>query len=168
MFTGAHLHLIVNHSPIFGSLFALALLVASYFTSADVFRRTAFVVLIATAIAGAAADLSGDAAEEAVKGLPGVKRELIDAHSHMGDKAYILAGILGVLALVALIRWRRRPIPASATLIAVLATAFVGGAFAYTAFLGGQIRHTEVRPGATAADAMVIEPPRQRRPPPTK
>jgi hypothetical protein len=168
MFSGAHLHLIVNHSPIFGSLFALALLVASYFTSADVLRRTAFVVLIATGIAGAAADLSGDAAEEAVKGLPGVKRELIDAHSHMGDKAYILAGILGVLALVALVRWRRRPIPAIATHVAVLATAFVGGAFAYTALLGGQIRHTEVRPGATPADAMIIEPPRQRRPPPTK
>jgi len=107
MFTGAHLHLLVNHSPIFGSLFALALLIASYFTSADIFRRTAFVVLIATAIGGAAADLSGDAAEEAVKGLPGIKRELIDAHSQMGDKAYILAGILGVLALIALVRWRR-------------------------------------------------------------
>jgi hypothetical protein len=166
MFTGAHLHLLVNHSPIFGSLFALALLIASYFTSADIFRRTAFVVLIATAIGGAAADLSGDAAEEAVKGLPGIKQELIDAHSHMGDKAYILAGILGVLALIALVRWRRKPVPGSVTLVAVLATAFVGGAFIYTGLLGGQIRHTEVRPGATAADAMVIEPPRQRRPPP--
>lgn len=168
MFTGAHLHLLVNHAPIFGSLFAFALLIASYFTSADVLRRTAFVALIGTAIAGAAADLSGDAAEEAVKGLPGVRRELIDAHSHMGDKAYILGGVLGVLALVALVRWRRRPVPASAALVAVLATAFVGGAMAYTALLGGQIRHTEVRSGATAADAMIIEPPRQRRPPSTK
>jgi hypothetical protein len=39
MFTGAHLHLLVNHAPIFGSLFALALLIASYFTSAHTFRR---------------------------------------------------------------------------------------------------------------------------------
>jgi uncharacterized membrane protein len=168
MFTGAHLHLLVNHAPIFGSLFALALFAASYFTSADVFRRTAFVVLIVTAIAGAAADLSGDAAEEAVKGLPGIRREIIDAHSQMGDKAYILADILGVLALIALVRWRRRPIPASATLAALLATAFVGGAMVYTGFLGGQVRHTEVRPGATAADALTIEPPRPRRPPATK
>jgi len=36
----------------------------------------------------------------------------------------------------------------------------------YTGLLGGQIRHTEVRPGATKADAMTIEPPPQRRPPP--
>ena len=102
MFSGAHLDLLVNHAPIFGSLFALALLIASYFTSADVLRRTAFIVLVGTAIAGAAADLSGDAAEEAVHGLPGVRRELIQAHSHMGDKAYILAIVLGVLALIAL------------------------------------------------------------------
>jgi hypothetical protein len=85
----------------------------------------------------------------------------------MADKAYILAGVLGVLSLVALVRWRRRPIPASATLVALLGTAFVGGAMMYTGLLGGQIRHTEVRPGATAADAMIIEPPRQRRPPAT-
>ena len=162
MFSGAHLHLLVNHAPIFGSLFALALLITSYFTSADVFRRTAFVVLIATAIAGATADLSGDAAEEAIKGFPGVRREVIHAHEDMADKAYILADILGVLALGALVRWRRRSIPSSAALVAVLATAFVGGAFIYTGLLGGQIRHTEVRPGATSADAMTIEPPRQR------
>jgi uncharacterized membrane protein len=166
MFEGAHLHLLVNHAPIFGSLFAFALLIVSYFTSADVLRRTAFVVLVATGIAGAVADLSGDAAEDAVRGLPGIKRELIDAHSHMGDKAYILGIILGVLALIALWRWRRRPVPAGITHAAVLATAFVGGAFVYTGLLGGQIRHTEVRPGATKADAIIIEPPRQRRPPP--
>ncbi len=167
MFSGAHLHLLVNHAPIFGSLFALLLLVVSYFTSADAFRRTAFVVLIGTAIAGVAADLSGDAAEDAIRGFPGVRREVIHAHEDMADKAYILADVLGVLALGALVRWRRRPIPAGATVVAILATAFVGGAMAYTALLGGQIRHTEVRPGATKADATTIEPPRQRPPPPT-
>ena len=165
MFTGAHLHLLVNHAPIFGSIFALLLLVASYVTSTDVLRRTALVVLVITAIAGAAANLSGDAAEEAVKGLPGVRHDDIEAHSQMGDKAYILGGVLGVLALGALVRWRRRPLPASAALVMVLATAFVGGAMAYTGLLGGRIRHTEVRPGATAADALTIEPRREGRPP---
>jgi len=163
MFSGAHLHLLVNHAPVFGSLFALILLIVSYFTSADAFRRTAFVVLIGTAIAAAAADLSGDAAEDAVRGLPGIKREVIHAHEEMADKAYYLADVLGVLALVGLVRWRRRPIPAGATVAAILATAFVGGAMAYTALLGGQIRHTEVRPGATKADAITIEPPREPR-----
>jgi uncharacterized membrane protein len=162
MFSGAHVHLLVNHAPVFGTLFALALLITSYFTYPDVFRRTAFVVLIASAIAGAAANLSGDAAQDAIRGFPGVKRQLIHAHEQMGDKAYYLGVALGVLALIALIRWRRRPVPASAALVAVLATAFVCGAFVYTALLGGRIRHTEIRPGATPTDATVIEPRPQR------
>lgn len=166
MLSGAHLHLLVNHAPIFGTFFAFALLVVSYFTSADVLRKTAFVVLIGSAIAGVIADRTGDAAEDAIRGFPGVKRQIIHAHEEMGDKAYILGIILGVLALIALIRWRRRAVPAGAALAALLATAFVGGAFVYTALLGGQIRHTEVRPGATPADANVIEPRPQRGPRP--
>jgi uncharacterized membrane protein len=164
--TGVHIHLLVNHSPIFGSLFAFALLIASYFIAPDVLRRTALVVLIATAIAGAAANLSGDSAEHAVRGLPGVRHDDIEAHQDMGDKAYYLGDILGVLALIALIRWRSRPVPSSVTHLAVLATAFVGGAFIYTGLLGGRIRHTEIRPGATPGDALIVEPPRQRRPRP--
>jgi uncharacterized membrane protein len=168
MLSGAHLHLLVNHAPIFGSLFALILLIASYFTSADAFRRTALVVLIGTAIAGAAANFSGEPAEDAIRGFPGVRREVIHEHEEMGEKAYYLASVLGVLALGALVRWRRRPIPAGVTVAAVLATAFVTGAMMYTGLLGGQVRHTEVRPGATKADAITIEPPRERPPAPTQ
>ena len=50
MFTGAHLHLLVNHAPIFGSVFAFALLVCSYFAARDVLRRAAFVVPLLTAV----------------------------------------------------------------------------------------------------------------------
>jgi uncharacterized membrane protein len=166
MFTGAHFHLLVNHAPIFGSFFALALLIASYFTAPDTFRRTAFVILIATAIAGLMADKSGDAAEEAIRGFPGVRREVIHAHEQMADKAFLLAAVLGVLALGALIRWRRRPVPSGVAAAGILATAFVGGAMIYTALLGGRIRHTEIRPGATPADAITIEPRPQRGAPP--
>lgn len=165
MFSGAHLHLLVNHAPIFGSLVALALLVVSYFTAADVLRRTAFAVLIGTALAGVTADLSGDPAEDAIRGFPGVRRELIHDHEEMADKAYLLAGVAGVLALGSLVRWRRRPVPGSATLVMLVGTAVVSGAMIYTGLLGGRVRHTEVRPGAVQADAMTIEPPRQRRPP---
>jgi hypothetical protein len=162
-FSGVHLHLLVNHAPILGALFALALLVASFFFSPDVLRRTALVVLIGTALAAVAADLTGEPAEDAIRGFPGVQRALIHDHEELGEKAFILASALGVLALGALVRWRRVAIPRSATFVMLAGAALVSGMMAYTGLLGGRIRHTEVRPGATALDATVVEPPRAPR-----
>ena len=162
MFTGAHLHLLVNHVPILGSLFALGLLAASYMVAGDVLRRTAFVVLIGSAIAGVLANQTGEPAEDAIRGYPGVKREVIHEHEEMGEKAYLIAAAVGVLALGALVKYRRSPVPGGVTMVMVLATAFSSGAMVYTGLLGGRVRHTEIRPGAVKQDALTIEPPRQR------
>jgi uncharacterized membrane protein len=164
MFTGAHLHLLVNHAPIFGSVFACLLLIASYVVAPEIMRRTAFIILIVTAIAGVLADKTGEPAEDAIRGFPGVQRKLIHDHEEMAEKAYYLAAALGVISIGALVRWRRRPVPRGLNTGMVLATAFVSGAMIYTGLLGGRIRHTEIRPGAVKADAMTIEPPRQRQP----
>jgi len=164
MFSGVHLHLLVNHVPIIGAAFALALLAASFFFAPDVLRRTAFVVLVVTALAGLASDLTGEPAEDAIQGFPGVSRDVIHAHEDMAEKAYLIGGVVGVLALGALVRWRRTPVPSSATLVMVIGTAFLSGAMVYTGLLGGRVRHTEVRPGAVPTDATTIEPPRAPRP----
>jgi hypothetical protein len=164
MITGAHLHLLVNHAPIFGCIFAFVLLLYSYFAARDVLRRAAFVVLIVTAVAGLLADKTGEPAEDAIRGFPGVKRAIIHEHEEMAEKAWILAAVLGVVSIGALVKWKRNPVPNGATIAMVFATAFVGGAMVYTGLLGGRIRHTEIRPGAVAGDATVIEP-RPQRPP---
>jgi uncharacterized membrane protein len=163
LLSGAHPHLLVNHVPIMGAFFGLALLIASYLFAADVLRRTAFAVLIVTALAASASDLSGDAAEDAVKGLPGVTRERIQAHKDIAETSYILAGVVGVLALGALVRWRRAPVPPAAAHVILVGAAVVSGLMAYTGLLGGRVRHTEVRPGAVPADAMIVEPSRPER-----
>ncbi|MEO5816908.1 MAG: hypothetical protein ABIT20_16685 [Gemmatimonadaceae bacterium] len=164
MFSGAHLHLLVNHVPIIGAFFALALLAASYLFAPDVLRKTAFVALIVVAFAGLASDLTGEPAEKVIDGFPGVSRDVIHAHEDMAERAYLIGGVVGVLALGGLLRWRRTPVPAGAALVMLLGTAFLSGAMAYTGLLGGRVRHTEVRPGSVPADAMTIEPPRVRRP----
>ena len=160
MFSGAHIHLLINHVPILGALFALVLIIASFMSASDVLRRTAFAVLICTAVASAVADLTGEPAEDAVRGLPGVRREAIHAHEEMAEASYIGAVVLGALALGGLVRWRHAPIPRGATLVAFAGTVALSGAMAYTGLLGGRIRHTEVRPGATAGDAALVEPSR--------
>jgi hypothetical protein len=69
-----------------------------------------------------------------------------------------------VLALGALVRWRRSPVPRVPTLVLLAGTLVTSGLLAYTGLLGGRVRHTEVRPGATAAEASAVEPPREGRP----
>ena len=162
MLSGVHLHLLVNHAPILGALFALALLAASFIWAPDVLRRTALVVLIGTGIAGFVADQSGEPAEDAIRGFPGVKRAVIREHEEFAEKSFIAASIVGVLAIGVLVRWRRTPIPQGVAVGALVGAAVVSGMMVYTGLLGGQVRHTEVRPGAVPADAIVVEPPRTR------
>ena len=64
-------------------------------------------------------------------------------------------GVRGIL-----VRWRTTEIPRGAALTALAGSFVVAGMMGYTGLLGGQIRHTEVRTGATAADAIIIEAPR--------
>jgi hypothetical protein len=165
MLSGAHLHLLVNHIPLFAAICALALLAASFLWAPDVLRRAAFVALMVAALGAMAADLSGDPAEDAIRGFPGVKREVIHTHEEMADKSYFVAGAVGILALVALVKWRRVPVPRAPSIAALVCAAVVSGMMAYTALLGGRVRHTEVRPGAIPTDATIIEP-RPTRPPP--
>jgi hypothetical protein len=161
MFSGAHLHLLVNHAPLFGAIFAFALLVASFIWAPDTLRRTALVALIFTALAAVVADLSGEPAEDAIRGFPGVQRAIIHEHEEFGEKSYIAAAVVGVLALIGLVRFRRAPLTRGATYKMLGSAAIVSGLIAYTALRGGRVPHTEVRPGATEADAMKIEPRRQ-------
>ncbi|MBW8768870.1 MAG: hypothetical protein JF589_03855 [Gemmatimonadetes bacterium] len=161
MISGVHLHLLVNHAPVFGSIFALVLLLASFIWAPDALRRAALVALIFTALAAVVADLSGDPAEDAIRGFPGVQRAVIHEHEEFADKSYIAASIVGVLALIGLVRYRRAPVTQGVAFTALAGAAVVSGMMAWTALLGGRVRHTEVRPGATEADALSIEPRRQ-------
>ncbi len=160
LISGAHPHLLVNHVPIMGAFFALGLLAAAYFWAPDVLRRTAFVVLMVTALAAVASDLSGDPAVRAVRGLPGIRRDVIHTHEQLAGNAMIAAVVLGVLALAALVRWRRSAVPRSAGHLITLGALALSLLMAYVGLLGGRIRHTEVRPGAGLTDAVTIEPPR--------
>lgn len=164
MLTGVHLHLLVNHAPIFGAIFALCLFVASYIWAPDVLRRTAFVFLIFTGLAGAASDLTGEPAVHAVRGLPGIKRDVTHAHEDMGEKSFIAAAVVGVLAIGLLFQSRNGSVSNGAAMTGLVASLIVSAMMAYTGLLGGRVRHTEVRAGATPADAAAVEAPPPPRP----
>ncbi|MBC8089876.1 MAG: hypothetical protein H7Z40_21665, partial [Phycisphaerae bacterium] len=130
--TGTHLHLLVNHVPIIGAIFALGLLLASMRYARDVLHRTALVVLVVVGTAAGAAKLTGEPAEDGVRGMPGVTRAAIHEHEEMADKAFLAAAALGLFSLAAIVRWRSRAIPSGVTVTTLGGTLIVCGLMAFT------------------------------------
>lgn len=151
MFSTVHLHLILNHLPIIVTGLGLLLLVLSLWRRSEPLTRVAFWFFVGGAVSALPTYLTGEGAEDAVKDLPGVTEALIEKHSDIALVAAIVVGALGVFALWALWRYRR-PAVLSPNVVRIALVASIAGSalMAYTGLLGGEIRHTEVRPGFVA------------------
>lgn len=164
MFNGAHLHLLVNHVPQLAAFFG-ALLVAGglLWKRADVVRA-ALVLFVIAGAGAAAAFYTGEPAEHVAEEAPGVSHTTLHRHEEAAEWAWIAEAALGLLALGALVRYRRRePAPAvgSAFLVAGLG---IAAWMVYVSHLGGHIRHPEIRDrAAVAADSLADAERRARR-----
>jgi hypothetical protein len=154
----AHAHLIVNHLPVIGVLLGFCLFLVAHLRKDEGARRGALVVLAVTAILAFPAYFSGTRAEDVVEHLPGVTEARIEAHEDAALAALVASGVLGLAALLGLAVSRRaRPVPGW-LVVAVLAVGLAAVALlGRAANLGGEIRHPEIRPGATPAAAAAGE-----------
>jgi hypothetical protein len=141
----AHVHLILNHIPVVGTLFGLTLLTAAYITRSPVLRTAALVTFVIVALSAVGVFLTGEPAEEIVEGIPGVVKSVVEQHEAAGKVALIGALALGAVSLFALAAARKPGALQSFAGTAVLAVSIGAMALmAWTANLGGQIRHPEI------------------------
>ena len=151
----AHLHLLVNHIPVFGTLGAALLLAWGVLRKNDEVLRVGLILMVLIAVATWGVQLTGDPAEEAVEHLPGVTRQLIHAHEEAAELSTIVIAIAGISALVTLFLVRGRRAAGRAMSIVTMVIGLAGfGLVARAANLGGAIRHTEIRPGGAGAEAV--------------
>jgi uncharacterized membrane protein len=145
----AHVHLLVNHLPVVGSVFALGLLVYTMARGSDELRRVCLGLFVIVGVAAGVAFLTGTLAEDEVRGLPGVTQDLIEEHEEAAIPALGLALAVGVVALVGLLKVRPPRELSRPLLVAVLVLGLATvGLMALAANAGGRIRHTEIRPAA--------------------
>jgi hypothetical protein len=149
---GAQLHLMLNHLPVMGTLFSLLLLAWSLIRRSAEIQKLALGVALLAGLSSVPAYLTGEPAEEVIEHTAGVDEAYIEGHESMGKFALWCGVALGVAAGAALAAGVKNPRWLSAgTAITLLASALVFGVMGYTAHLGGQIRHPEIRDGGMQA-----------------
>jgi NADH:ubiquinone oxidoreductase subunit 4 (subunit M) len=151
----AHLHLMMNHVPVMGVLFAILIALIGGIARSKIAVRVGLIMLVLSGLIAVPVYLTGESAEELVEGLPGVSEALIDRHESAAGISLALVGVSGAFALLTLLfSGSSRQLLPGAFFVMTMLLALLGGASVInTANLGGQIRHTEIGAanGATPA-----------------
>lgn len=143
----AHMHLLLNHIPILGSMIATLLLAYGIVTRSRPVIRAALGLTVIVALTTIAVVETGHDGAGIVKNLPGVDKDLIHAHAERAEKAAIVMYVTGGLAFLGLAlggRERDAERLAQVTLVALILTS---GLMIWTGKAGGEIHHAETRPG---------------------
>lgn len=155
--SATHLHLLLNHLPIVGIPLALGLLAWASLAAQEQVKRAALALFVLAGVGLWPVYLTGEPAEETVEKLPAVSESLIEAHEDAAKVALVAAELLAAGALGGLILFRQRALPTGVTL-ALLGLALLASlALAWTGYLGGQIRHSEIRSDALAIPTRPVE-----------
>ena len=142
----AHLHLMFNHIPLVGIGLTILLLIVAILRRSNELINVALIFVILVALWAIPVYLTGEPAEEVVKDLPGISERMIEEHEEQAEIAFIFVEVTGALALISLIvRLYSDKFGHRLALLTLLVLIISGGLMAWTANLGGKIRHPEIR-----------------------
>lgn len=142
----AHLHMVVNHFPIIGTILAIGILTAGLLNKNQSIINTAYVLFIIGAVFGILSMNTGEGAEELVEDMPGIGWKIIHDHEELAEKMALLLDILGILSVIGFyFQYKRNPkqkLVSYLILILGIASLFV---IQKVGTSGGEIRHSEIR-----------------------
>ena len=144
--TDAHLHLVLNHFPILGTIFGLGILIVGMVLKNKSLKNTAYVLFVISAIFGAFSMGTGEGAEEMVEDFPNIGKQIIHEHEEWAEKLALLLYAVGTLSLLSLFLSIKKnnfeKYTAIITLLLAIAAVFLAKEVGTS---GGEIRHTEIR-----------------------
>ncbi|MBK7434761.1 MAG: hypothetical protein IPI66_13290 [Chitinophagaceae bacterium] len=144
-----HLHLLLNHFPIIGTLIGSCLLIWGIIRKQESVKFSAALILTFMAVIAIPVYLTGEPTEETVEDLAGVSESMISLHESAANLAIWLMGITGIASLATLLLDRLKHKAAGIGYILTLVISLACfAAMARTGYYGGQIRHTELSSGA--------------------
>jgi uncharacterized membrane protein len=148
----AHLHMVVNHFPIIGTIFGFGILIVGLVLKNKTLINTSYVLFIVAGIFGAISMGTGEGAEELVEDMPNIGKQIIHQHEELAEKLALLLYVLGGLSLAGLFLNFKNHSKAKLLSFLILGIATAGLFLAQkVGASGGEIRHTEIRANANAA-----------------
>ena len=108
--------------------------------------KAAIVMFVVAAVAAVPSYLTGGSAAGVIKGLPGFSDHILEQHQEVAGVTLAGCIVLGIVALAGLILFRGRDIAGWYAVVLLAGALVVGSLVVWTANLGGQIRHSEIRP----------------------
>jgi uncharacterized membrane protein len=148
----AHLHLLLNHFPIIGTMVGVGLFLFSLAGRNDDLKRAGLIILAVMALLSLPTFFSGVGAQGAIAELPGVSSALIDRHEGAAILALFFMEITGALSLVGLWQSHKVTRPARWNVVAILLFSLITvGLMARVGTTGGDVRHPEIRASSNPA-----------------
>ena len=163
-----HIHLLLNHFPVIGTIIALGLFLVALIGKSDHLTRVCLVLFLGLALLTLPTYMSGNGAQEAIcPGMPdqpcpdpNLSRALILTHEGAALFGFAVMQLTGAFAWLGLWQHRRAGQVAKWTLAAVLLLSICTvGIMARVSNLGGDIRHAEIHAGAGETAAAVEDKP---------
>ena len=147
----AHLHLMLNHIPVLGTLLFAPLVVGWGLLrrSRDI-TRVGLVLAVLLAVTAVPIYLTGEPAEDQLERRPWFDKQRVEAHEERAEIGLIAVLITGAAALGALWVGRGgRPDRPGLAAVVLLGLVVSAALFALAALAGGEIRHDEIRNAVT-------------------
>lgn len=142
------IHLMLNHVPVLGTLFAVVTLGAGVWMKNAGIVKLALAALVIVALAAMPVFFTGEPAEKAIEHAAGVSERVVEPHEDFAKVSLVAVILLGAASAFALLRFRGRELSRGMALTVLVAGLGVAGMLAWTAHLGGMIRHPELRAGS--------------------
>ena len=140
-----HIHLLITHLPIFGSILGGLVLAHGLWTKSNQTKIAAYNLFVISAIGAGIAYLTGEAAEETVENIQGIVEATINQHEEFALFALISLIILGLTSIIGLfITLKNLAMTRTVAFIILFISLISFGLVARTGYLGGQISHTEI------------------------
>ena len=145
----AHLHMVVNHFPIIGTILGLGILIVGIILKNNSVKNTAYALFIVAALFALASIATGDGAEELVEDMPNIGKRIIHEHEEIAEKLAIVLYLLGAISILGIVLNLKNHSKAKFISFVAVIVAIVGAYFTILAGTsGGEIRHTEIRDDA--------------------